>query len=107
MGRSKREHIVKATGENLNIVTYRILAGDQIYPVDVVNPSEYIPLDTIVKLSVSYPMLCWQVRAAFTLTQKQEKNNGEFLRKFHITKSRLKICLTALSSRSVNFWIAI
>ena len=78
MGRSKREHIVKATGESLNIVTYRILAGDQIYPVDVVNPSEYIPLDTIVKLPVYIRCFVGKSGPAFTLTQKQEKKNGEF-----------------------------
>ncbi len=40
------------TGDRIKIVTYRILAGDMIHPVEVINPVEIFPLDQDVALPV-------------------------------------------------------
>lgn len=78
MGRAKRERTNKTTGEVMIIVTYRILAGDQIFPVDVLNPAEFIPLDTQVRMPVYIRCYAGKNGPAYNLTMQSAMKNGTF-----------------------------
>lgn len=53
VGRKRRTINAENSGKDLVIITYHILGGDAIYPVETVNPQDIYALDTFVILPVT------------------------------------------------------
>ncbi len=78
VGRKKREVTLEKTGEILHIVTYRVLAGDSVFPVDDVNPAEIYPLDSLVCAPIIIRTYAGKNGPGYTLRFKRMTEDGAF-----------------------------